>query len=688
MAEMARLLRYLRQRFHADDASSRPFVTRSIQVRLLERKKPARNQALAPVLEDLKQSLADVPQAARVLDGIRGMLAILWQTPQVHMAGFQLRALQELLPAYLGRGLHDAFVVTADTGAGKTEAAMLPLLAGAAIDRLAGKRGVKAVLVYPRIRLAYNQAERLADYLAALAKQDPGLFLTIGIQTAQVPNTFPPDQNTERAWNSQRTSPYAFPLFRCPACGWGLLLKPGAGHYGADRLDCAPCGWTFAGWVGSKKRLAESPPDFFLSVTESLHQWQHSPRYGKLFGDDPLFSAPRAVLADEVHLYSHIAGMQVGYALRRLLGRARLNGSARPLAIGMSATLSNAAAVWTALAGRDLVRRIEPFECEREDAPKGREYFYFVQPEIESLGKFIAGESTTIQSLMCLSHNMRRRPSDQGGYRGMAFFDSIDSVKRLLTNYRDAEQHPLKRLASLRTKRYPLHPVTRQPRESCCGKPAECGLFRQGECWYFAAGNDPYQVAVKNGGELVAYRPGQALRVMRNPVFSGNNDQVDRQIGENDLVFTTSSLEVGFDDDEMILVYQHYTPVNLASFIQRKGRGGRGIEDRPVTGVTLSIYSPRDAWYFRHPDEMLVPSGFDVPLNPENYFVRRGQAVALLLDFLARQHYRQSPGWNWPGKPDLDAAQRLGQLLEGATADASRFVESVLGTEVWEELAY
>jgi hypothetical protein len=32
---------------------------------------------------------------------------------------------------------------------------------------------------------------------------------------------------------------------------------------------------------------------------------------------------------------------------------------------------------------------------------------------------------------------------------------------------------------------------------------------------------------------------------------------------------------VGYDDPGITLVYQHYAPQNLASFIQRKGRGGQ-----------------------------------------------------------------------------------------------------------------
>ena len=98
----------------------------------------------------------------------------------------------------------------------------------------------------------------------------------------------------------------------------------------------------------------------------------------------------------------------------------------------------------------------------------------------------------------------------------------------------------------------------------------------------------------------------------------------------------------------MALVYQHYAPLNLASFVQRKGRGGRGSDDRPVTGVTLSNYSPKDVWLFRHPGKMIQPDGFVAPLNAQNYFVKRSQVLAVVFDRWAReatpQDGRESPG--------------------------------------------
>jgi hypothetical protein len=391
MAELARLVRYVKQRFSPEDADRRPFVIRSIQVRVLNREKPARNQDLAECLAELKTQLAAVPQCGSVLGALEAMLRQVWKAPSggpLPAAGFQVRALQALLPAYLGVGETDSFVITADTGSGKTEAACLPLIAGASIDKLRGRQGVKAAIVYPRIRLAYNQAQRLTRYLAQLARQPGAPLLTIGLQTGEVPRVFN-EAYLRRAqmedlwpWRAD-VKGYGFPFFGCPECGGDVMLRAGQGQAGADQLHCSACAWDFGGWVGTKDALRSSPPDFFLPVTESLHQWLHDPEAGRLFGDTPAFVAPRALLADEIHLYSHIHGVQVGYALRRFLARAWLNaraadpGARRPLAVGMSATLGEPAAVWGQLAGRDAVGELRPSEDpeahEREADPRGRE---------------------------------------------------------------------------------------------------------------------------------------------------------------------------------------------------------------------------------------------------------------------------------------------------------------------------
>lgn len=670
MAELARELRYVKQRFQVDDASKRPYLVRSLKVAIRDRNKPTRDRSLHALVERLRAEYSEDTHARAALAALDEMVSRAWSAERPLLAGFQERSIEMVFRAWTGCDQRSAYVVTADTGSGKTEAACLPLLAGAAWDRLRGIGGTRSVLVYPRIRLAHNQAQRLADYLAQFAAVSGAPHLTLGVQSTGVPPSY---ARVPEEWEA-RGSDFIFPFFDCPnsRCRKTLLLSPGTGTDGSDRLFCNACGWTFGGWVGTQQQMAASPPSFLLMVTESLHGWMQDPRYGKIFGDQR--SAPRAVLADEIHLYALTHGANVGYAIRRLLARAQRNAADGrvPLAIGMSATLGRPDLIWGDLCGRNDVVQLSPSATERKLNPKGREYFYFVQPEVESRGKDIAGASTTIQSLMVLAHGMRRRTGKEGGFRGLVFLDSIDKVRRLHGDYFDAEE--VKSLARLRTYLYGDDPGTGDPRSECCGDPWSCSRFRDGECWYFAA-NDQRQVTAAG-----PYRRNRHLAVGKWPVSSKGGEKTAEMMRQADIIFSTSSLEVGYDDPDMALVYQHYAPVNLASFVQRKGRGGRGADDRPVTGVTLSPYSPRDSWFFRRPEQMIDPSGFEIPLNMDNYFVRRGQAIAAMLDGVARHLAVHC------GTPAVTKGDRTIALSSPAAESADRMVRAVMGDGIFEEL--
>ncbi|MDB5414227.1 MAG: hypothetical protein JWR10_2562 [Rubritepida sp.] len=664
VAEIAREVRHVKQRFKNDDAADRPYLVRNLKVELRDRNKPVRNQPLRVVFDEAI-SVA-TPAQCQALEGLCRSLAGQWGEG-ASLADFQRRGLLEGLEAWRGEG-SPSLAIAADTGSGKTEAAVLPLIAGALGDALEGIVGVRAILAYPRIRLAANQAQRLAGYLSALASVPDLPLLTLGLQVSDVPDSFEAMQERYRdAWRGAGPGAYEFPFFACPICGHGLHLRVDGGRNGADALVCSTGDWRYDGWIGSKAKLRQRPPSLFLPTTDSLHQWLHDPRYGALFGDCSDFAAPRALLADEIHLYTHIHGAQVGMTLRRLAARAESNaGDGRSLvSIGMSATMSDPGDAWGRLIGRDDVRTIRPNPDQLEINPRGREVFYFIQPEVESRGADIAGASTTIQRLMCIGHGMRRRTSVSGGYRGLVFFDSIDKMRRLHGAYTDAEEG--KELASLRITDFG-DDANGQPQTECCREPIGCDKFADGECWWFAA-NDPHQRGA--AGRRV---PGSPLRVARSPIYSGTNSDAEAIVKGSDIVFATSSLEVGYDDPDITLVYQHYAPKNVASFVQRKGRGGRNADDRPTTAVTLSIYSPRDGWFFRRPAEMISPSGFRIPINPDNFFVRRGQALTAILDGLARCVARGEEL-----RPGL--VPKRAMLVK-----AGELAERVLGSDIWAEL--
>ncbi len=663
-AELARELRHVKQRFRDNDAGRRPYLVRSLKVELRDRMKPERRLTLEEAFSPARAVATE--SQTRALDRVAAMLVRQWGHG-AKLAKFQSEGLEAILAAWNGSG-QASIAIAADTGSGKTEAAVLPLITAALADKLDGIQGSRVILTYPRVRLAANQAQRLAGYLAALCSDGHEPQLTLGLQVAEVPRSF--DGLTGPAaelWAPAGLGELAFPFFNCPACSGQLALRPAAGADGADLLKCATCDWRFGGWIGTKEGLRRQPPSLFLPTTESLHQWMHDPDAGRIFGDDPKWSPPRALLADEIHLYTHVHGAQVGMAFQRLAARAQTNDSQGRefVAIGMSATIGDPSLAWGRLIGRGSARVIAPSQEDRVRNPRGREVFYFLQPEVESRGVDIAGASTTIQALMCLSHGMRRRSGKEGGFRSLVFFDSIDKMRRLHAAFMDAED---KELASLRTHLYG-DDSSGEPQVECCGEPVGCDRHRDGECWWFAA-NDQRQVGARG-----LRRPGQPLLVADRPIFSGTRGAAEKIVKDSDVAFATSSLEVGYDDPEITLVYQHYAPLNLASFVQRKGRGGRGSDDRPTTGVTLSIYSPRDAWWFRNPEDMIAPKGFRSPLNPSNAFVRRAHAVAAMLDDLARKAGQEVIGFN-----------NLGELRSDQIECTRGFVEAVMGASIWSEL--
>jgi hypothetical protein len=677
IAELAREVRYVKQRFQKGDALKRPFLVRAMKLEILNRDKPIRNVNLIEIQNRLLSQLNTLPIAQKAITSLVQMLQLRWKDQEPKLAAFQKRALEEIFLAWVGLSRSDSFVITADTGSGKTEAACLPLIAGALYDKLQGIKGTKNILVYPRILLASNQAQRLVGYLSSLEKIEGLPTITLGIQNGLVPKTLSENKleksKENQAWKLIGEKALAFPFFGCPDCNESLHIIPGAGNFNSDKLLCPACNWNYKGWVGSKEGLKNNPPDFFLPVTESLHQWLQRHEYTSIFGNND-FSPAKAILADEIHLYSHIHGSQVGYTLRRVLQRSEeemaKNGlNKKPLAIGMSATLGSPRFVWKNLVGRDNSQLITPEKNEKLINPKSREYFIFVQPEIESRGADIAGTSTTIQSLMCIAHGMRRRASETGGYRSLVFLDSIDKLKRMHSDFLDAEEG--KNLSQFRTYLYNDDPVSGQKRRTCCRTPESCDTFKDGECWYFAA-TDNNQVTVRG-----RYSTKQSLKVCNTPIYSKGGSSLEEIIRSSDIVFSTSTLEVGFDDPDLIMVYQHYSPTNIASFIQRKGRGGRGVDDRPVTGVTLSVYSPKDSWYFNNPKKMLNSADFEIPVNNENYFVLRGQVLSVFFDCLARNYHFGRENLHSIPAPIFREADRMTRAIFGEQIYLQLNVESI-----------
>jgi hypothetical protein len=464
VAEVVRLLKNVKQRFTPGDAGVAPFLVQSVRVRFRDRRRLNRT---APAADAFRRLFHDHRDAGlERLDTARQVVlgaaadAIGVPATDLKLTGVQNRALGELGSAYLrrsGRG----FVVTGNTGSGKTEAVLLPLLVGALQERFAGKVGRKVLLVYPRQALARYQLDRVVRYLAHVNQRvaaAAGLgvsdrTLSVGILFGETPED---DQRLadgdqfRRGWD-QAGAEFTLPYFTTED---GFAVGAAVQGNGLYRLRPAGgCeGWALAGFRATRRAIRDNPPDVLILTTEMLHRWLGDPGANRLFGlpageRAAVFCPPRAAVLDEIHLYDTTHGAQIGGLMRRLRNRmshalaAEGAGWRYPLVAGMSATIGNPAGFWRQLSGVPTVSPVEPTDADFGDA-QGRDYFLFVRPETYSRGRRVGDAAAAIQTVMAVAQNMTRRAATAAGppkHRSLVFLDSIGKVRKLAVEFRDAE---------------------------------------------------------------------------------------------------------------------------------------------------------------------------------------------------------------------------------------------------------
>lgn len=203
--------------------------------------------------------------------------ALEWQ-PSFAPWRHQARA-WERLSTY--KGAAEPTLVTTGTGSGKTESFLVPVLDHCRRQKALGRRGVKAVLLYPMNALATDQAGRIGDYLA-----QPEL--------AQVT----------------------------------------AGLYIGDKPDT-----DFRRVMTRREEMRQSPPDVLITNYKMLDLLLQRAEDRPLWeGADPAY-----VVLDEFHTYDGAQGTDVAMLLRRMAAAVGVSEPGRPLGsicpVATSATL-------------------------------------------------------------------------------------------------------------------------------------------------------------------------------------------------------------------------------------------------------------------------------------------------------------------------------------------------------------
>lgn len=184
-----------------------------------------------------------------------------------------------------------AIIVTAGTGAGKTESFLLPILNDMfRFPRKPGDHGVRAIFLYPMNALVNDQVERLSSWLE---DQSDG---PNRIRFMHFTSETPEDRR------DLNRSPLANAT--CPSCR-----------------------------ILTREEARTNPPDVLITNYSMLEYMLCRPQDAPLFG-----SALRSLVLDEVHLYSGTLAADICLLLRRVLIRCGVEAN-HVLHIATSATL-------------------------------------------------------------------------------------------------------------------------------------------------------------------------------------------------------------------------------------------------------------------------------------------------------------------------------------------------------------
>lgn len=584
-------------------------------------------------------------------------------------------------------------VITASTGGGKTEAFLFPALAYCHTAWRAGISGNKAVLTYPRRDLCNNQFERLVDYAFTINQQlgrEDASFdaapISVGIQHGSRGNV----------------------EIDCPFCDdEGTEMKPERAE--DNRFVCTRHDDHRLDWATTDR---SAPADIIITTQDSLHV-----RLMDRYGNDAFWQSPyptKFLVLDEVHVYTEQSGMHVSNVVRRFKQGLRHKKSRQsPMLIASSATIYNAEDFTRRIFDTDEVEHIHSENTEK----LGSEYMLFVKateprdvaiPVGDSVFKprdrWEDLERTTASNLSCMIqiafafyHTIRKeqagsRPGlDVDKDRILGFVDSIDSVGRLGSSVEDAEHE--RELFALRrpdalldgegsnpdcpsTKfRDGADPELGYLESAVCEQVTPnphlnaCSVYEDGECWWTM--REPMDLRPM---DIAIHKSGKRQR----PTTPGDpGDDWDQLIA-------TSALEVGFDHPSIIGTFQYRSPMSIPSFLQRKGRGGRDAEDKPVTVVVLRSTST-DSFYFHHSENLSNPKEEhkEVPLDEKNQFVRSEHMTAAIFDYFSVHDTVDSTriyrGWNskYEG-PDFDY---LEQELSRRRDDLREWLVSAFNTD-------
>lgn len=505
---------------------------------------------------------------------------------------FQINGIKKIKDVIEGTDPHKVVILQAPTGSGKTNVFLLPSL----WDSI--NRNSHFILVYPRIALAFDQLFGLIKSVYYASKSGSNA-LSIGVLFGGVgaidAHTF---QYNNMLFERREVKEQIWMVFKdrkCPVCNNGSIM----GIYNNKRVydfKCSnnSCDVKDLKIYVSKERILKEKANIIITTFESLNSIYFRPDF------EEILRKTATIIFDEAHTYYQVYGSHLSAFLAEFKKE-----NPKLKIVFSSATLPNSINFAKKLTGESNILEIGPSETDKsknEDGVVPIEEYFLIKSRKSRRGSL--SSSTLIQLLMLLGHSVNLN----GKERLLAFFDSRDNLVRQEKNFKDADGK--KRLYNFRLNKEDflgsefIDYRCPQGSEKNCNLQSckSSGPYKEGECWFgltkaiFQNGMNPKK---------------SVLKVDRSLAEESSYDTVT-----SDIVFTTSSLELGIDDKQITTIVQYRPPYTIFNFIQRKGRAGRQQSENTRIYVVLGQDSP-DIFYFNNLDRMLNEE-YILPLNPDN----------------------------------------------------------------------
>ncbi|MEJ2779387.1 DEAD/DEAH box helicase [Stygiolobus sp. CP850M] len=480
-------------------------------------------------------------------------------------SSYQAYVIKQILDQY-----NHYIPVVAPTATGKTITFTLPAMVYVLEAVIKNEDPINVVFIYPRKALAKDQVERLLDLIYEINQElikKLNKKVTLALE----------DGDTPRREEIKDGEEYRG--LNCPKCGNKLI-------YTKAGVKCSSCNTDYSFMLATREDIEFNIPNVLVTNLWTL--------YRRMLNKDRAsrFKNVKYIVLDEVHAYDNILTQHLRYILR-LLSSLKALSKFPPIEkiVFSSATIPNHLEFLSSIVcckSNQCISNIPTFQdFYSKYSQKGNKkrliLYLFLFPNI---GKGIdtVTEYAAEVSLAWLKGK---------GFKGIVFADSVAGVTKLFKYF------------------YNTILGTRKGREIrdhiCYTNPND--LCNNDEYYWDYLQNYKYVCADDNKLDKFAGDLKSSIELHNALLPPKNRWEIEKKFKSStsplQLLFSTSTLELGIDIGDIALVIQHKLPISRESFIQRIGRAGRSERTyRIATGIITLQTSPFATLYIYNQDLM------------------------------------------------------------------------------------